>query len=94
MPQYIRQPVWNFLLFDQSCTNGIINIRIDIGNLIGKADNLALQRSRCQTGLMIQNVISFLPDEIQPHSFFFQTLHHTYTLFIMPEASQILRDPV
>ena len=82
----IRITLRNIFYPQDSSTDRIINIVIDIRNFIRQSHDLSFQRMRISTSLMIFNPINYFPGQIQSLSLFFQIFYYTHTLYIMTES--------
>lgn len=82
IPVFLR----NIRLFQDSGPDGIVDIVIDIGDFIGEAHQLSLQRRRVPAGPVVPDAVPHLPGQIQALAALLQLLHHPDTLFIMGEA--------
>ena len=65
---------------------------VNIGDLVGKTDDLSLERGRDRIHLVLHNTVPHFPCEIEAGAVLLQHVHHAKTLFMMPES--VRRDPV
>ena len=83
MSQNIRIPVRQLFLCDNSSSDRIINIMVDISNLVRQSHNLALQRFRHSGCRMIHHTVSDFFRQVQPLSVLLQNFYNTNTLYVM-----------
>ena len=56
---------------DDAAAHGVVNVVIDVGDLVGKADQLALQRLRLFAGGVAQDAPPHLVAQVQPRAVVF-----------------------
>ena len=82
----------NFLrdicLRENSSPDGIIHIMMNIGDLIGKSDDLAFQCMRLANGLMVPDTVTHFICQIQSLTVLFQNIHGTDTLLCVLESKR------
>ena len=68
--------------------HGVVDVVVDIGDLVGLADDLPLKRLR-QTAVtaMAEDAHAHLVGRVQPCPSFFEDVHHTQRLFVVAEGS-------
>ena len=71
----------NIFLCQHPCPYGIVHIMVDIGNLIGKPYDAALQCHRMPFCLMIAYPVPDFKRQIQTLSALFQNIHRPHALF-------------
>ena len=74
--QKLCDAFWNVLLGDNSGAAGILNIVIDVGDAIGKADDASLCGKRFRPARMAQDTVAHLFCKIQAAAVVLQLLHH------------------
>ena len=81
---------------DDAAPQGILNIVVDIGDVVGQPDHLALQRGGGLPLGVAEDAVAHLPGQVQPLSVFFQTLHHPQGLLIVSKAAghQLVKGPL
>ena len=73
---------------EDSSADGVIHIVMNIGNFIGKSDDLALQGMGLSNGLVVSYTVSHLVGQIQPLAILLQNVHGADALFGMFEAKR------
>ena len=86
MPQDVADLRRNLLFPDEPRADRIIDVVVDVGDLVGEADRLALERVRMARGAVIQDTVAHLLCEVQTPAVLFQHLDDTDTLLDVRES--------
>ena len=71
------------LLGKDACPLRIVDIMVDIGDLIGKADDFSFHRGRMARRPVVPDAVPHLPGQVQALAFLLQKFHHANALLIM-----------
>ena len=81
---------------ENAAPQGILNVVVDIGDVVGQPDHLALQRSGGGTFCVAEDAVAHLPGQVQPLTVFLQPLHHPHRLAEVGKAPghQLVEHPL
>ena len=72
---------------DDAPTEGILNVVVDIGDLVGQADHLPLQGGGLLPPGVADDAVAHLPGQVQPRPVLLQAVHHPKGLLVVGEAA-------
>ena len=72
---------------DDAPPQGVLNVVVDVGDVVGQPDHLALQGGGVLALGVAENAVADLPGQIQALSVFLQPVHHPQGLLVVPKAT-------
>ena len=76
MAENVRNVPWDIRLREDPGTHGVVNIVVDIGDAVGRADDLPLQRLGDKVPCVAENAHAHLIGQIQPRAAALELVHH------------------
>ena len=94
--QHVGKSSRDVLLPEDLTADGVVDIMVDIGHLIGKPHHIALQRGRMARGPVIHDAVPDLPGQVQPLPVLLQNLDNPHALPVMGKSSRrkLIQDPL
>ena len=81
---------------ENAAPQGVLDVVVDIGDVVGQPDHLALQRGSGGAARVAEDAVAHLPGQVQSLAVFLQPLHHPHRLAEVGKAPghQLVEHPL